>query len=211
MNFFKYEKDVNKLDIVWISHFHGDHFLGLPLLLLRFWEQGRERPLHFVGHKGIKYVVTSAMKLAFPTLADKISFDYIFHELVEGDEKEIEDIIFSPAYTGHSQPNLGVRTSDGEKTLYYSGDGPPKEGSYKIASGCDLMVQETFLLDQDIYGHGNFLACIEFARRVGAENFAAVHMQRDARDGIVSYFDKNKKDFSDINVFIPLPGDKIKI
>lgn len=26
------------LDAVWVSHFHGDHFLGLPLLLLRFWD-----------------------------------------------------------------------------------------------------------------------------------------------------------------------------
>ena len=25
--FFKYEKDEDALDIVWISHFHGDHFL----------------------------------------------------------------------------------------------------------------------------------------------------------------------------------------
>ncbi|GAB6160982.1 hypothetical protein JCM12298_01410 [Desulfothermus naphthae] len=209
--FFKYEKDVNKVDIIWISHFHGDHFLGLPLLLLRFWEQGRRRPLHFVGQKGIDYVVNSSMKLAFPTLADKISFDYIFHQLVEGEEKEIEEVKFSGASTGHTQPDLGVRISDGEKVLYYSGDGPPKEGCYEIAKGCDLLVQETFLLDEDIHGHGNFVNCIDFARKVGAKTFAPVHMQRDARDSIVSYFENNKDKFNDLNIIIPVHGNKITL
>ncbi len=33
------------LEAVWVSHFHGDHFLGLPLFLLRLWEEELDRPL----------------------------------------------------------------------------------------------------------------------------------------------------------------------
>ncbi len=207
--FFKYEKDEEKLDIVWISHFHGDHFLGIPLLLLRLWEQGRKRPLHFVGQKGIREVVNSAMKLAFPSLANKISFEYIFHELGDGEEKEVQGINFKGAYTGHSQPNLGLRLSDGENAIYYSGDGPPKDGTYNLVKGCNLIVQESFLLNEDIYGHGNFLASIDFVRKVGLKRLAVLHMQRDARDGIVKYFNDNKKQFEDLDIYIPVPGDRI--
>ena len=31
---------VDALDAVWISHFHGDHFFGVPALLVRFLEEG---------------------------------------------------------------------------------------------------------------------------------------------------------------------------
>ncbi len=209
--FFKYIKDPDLLDIVWISHFHGDHFLGLPLLLLRFWEQGREKPLHFVGQKGLKEVVTSAMKLAFPTLAHRISFEYVFHEIQEGEEIEVLDLSFIGEYTGHSQANLGVRIKAQRNSLYYSGDGPPKERCYEIAKECNLIVQESFLLDRDIYGHGNFVSSLDFARRVGVSKIALIHMQRDSRDEIVDYFDSNKSKFTDLDIYIPIPGDKIVV
>jgi len=184
-------------------------FFGIPLLLLRFWEQGRDKPLHFVGPEGLEEVVRASMKLAFPTLADKISFDYVFHELKEGKEEEILGISFAAAYTGHGQPNLGVRIGDGKNSLYYSGDGPPKKLCYQLAAGCDLIVQESFLLDKNIYGHGNCMDSIAFARKLNVKKIALIHIQRDARDEIVKYFEKNKSDFEDLEVYIPVPGDKI--
>ena len=36
--FWRYAPEPLHLDALWISHFHGDHFLGVPLMLLRFWE-----------------------------------------------------------------------------------------------------------------------------------------------------------------------------
>lgn len=209
--FFKYEKNPNKLDIVWISHFHGDHFMGLPLILLRLWEEGRDKPLHFVGQKGVGEKVCGAMKLAFPSLAEKISFEYIFHEIDEDEKTEIQGISFQCAYTDHLQPNLALKLFDGEHSIYYSGDGPPKEKCYNLASSCDLVVQETFLWDKDIYGHGNFLAAFQFAKKVDAKRLAALHMKRDERERIISLFEKDKYLFNDIEVFIPNSGDNIVI
>ncbi len=209
--FFKHEKDPNKPDIVWISHFHGDHFLGLPLLVLRLWEEGREKPLYFIGQKGLSEKVTSAMKLAFPTLAEKISFDYIFNEIHEDEKIEIKGISFQGAYTEHVQSNLAIKLICGEKSLYYSGDGPPSEKCYPLAGSCDLIVQETFLWDKDIYGHGNFLSAAQFARKVGAKRLAAVHMKRDERDKIITLFEKNRDMFKEIEIYIPNSGDKITL
>lgn len=41
----KYNPDPNFLDLINISHQHSDHFFGLPAVLLRMWEGGRERDL----------------------------------------------------------------------------------------------------------------------------------------------------------------------
>ena len=52
--FWKASQDPMDLDAIWVSHFHGDHFFGVPLVLLRFWEQGRTKALTLVGQMGIE-------------------------------------------------------------------------------------------------------------------------------------------------------------
>ena len=69
--YFGLHRQVDELDAVWISHFHGDHFFGIPLLLLRFWEMGREKRLIIAGQDGVKEKVHSAMELAYPGFIDK--------------------------------------------------------------------------------------------------------------------------------------------
>ena len=41
------------LDLILVTHLHGDHFLGLPGLVKTFGLRGRERPLRIVGPRGI--------------------------------------------------------------------------------------------------------------------------------------------------------------
>ncbi len=209
--FFKYVQDPDLLDGVWISHFHGDHFLGLPLLLLRFWEMGRKKPLTFVGQRGIEEVVTTSMKLAFPSLADKISFEYRFHEVEEMEEYFFLGLKWRGAYTGHTQPNLGLVLKGDSCSLYYSGDGPPMEKTFEMVDGPDIIIQESFLLDSDIYGHGNALADIEFCRKCRGKRLALVHMQRETRHVIEKYFEENMEKYRDVEIIIPMPGDKVTI
>ncbi len=209
--FFKYVKDPDELDVVWISHFHGDHFMGLPLLLLRFWEMGRKRPLSFVGQPGISRVVRESMKLSFPTLADRISFEYWFEEIEEMKEYCIAGLSWRGAYTGHTQPNLGMVLRGKDGAIYYSGDGPPQENTFRIVEDVDIIIQESFLLDTDIYGHGNALANLEFVRRCRSPRFALVHMQRDAREEIERYFAHNSSLYEDIEIYIPGPGYRLTI
>ena len=58
--------DQDDLDALWISHFHGDHFFGVPALLLRLWEMKRSKPLAIVSQTGVERIVTQAMELAYP-------------------------------------------------------------------------------------------------------------------------------------------------
>ena len=72
------------LDAVWVSHFHGDHFLGLPLLLLRFWDEGRTRPLTLVGPAGIEAKLWQALELAYPGFRARLQYPVVCVEAAPG-------------------------------------------------------------------------------------------------------------------------------
>lgn len=42
-----------ELDVILLTHLHGDHYLGLPGLLKTYGLRGRERPLRIVGPRGL--------------------------------------------------------------------------------------------------------------------------------------------------------------
>ena len=79
----KYRVKFSRINHIFISHLHGDHFFGLPGLISTFRLLGREKPLHVYGPKGIKEAVTLFLKLG----DSWTNYPLIFHEL---DAKESE-------------------------------------------------------------------------------------------------------------------------
>src|SRR5437667_11807172 len=52
---------------VFVSHFHGDHFLGLPGMVQSMSMNGRETPLEVYGHRGLERLVGDVLSLAYFT------------------------------------------------------------------------------------------------------------------------------------------------
>ena len=67
----------SKINHIFISHLHGDHFFGLPGLVATFRLLGRVNPLHIYGPKGIKEAVTLLLKLG----DSWTNYPLHFHEL----------------------------------------------------------------------------------------------------------------------------------
>ena len=61
------------LDVICITHFHGDHISGLPGILLAMANSDRTEPLLMIGPKGLPRVVNSLRVIA-PELPFKIEF-----------------------------------------------------------------------------------------------------------------------------------------
>src|SRR5881409_342676 len=53
-----------ELEEVFITHFHADHWLGLPGMLKTFSLRGRERPLAIYGPRGLQTLLGLAMRMA---------------------------------------------------------------------------------------------------------------------------------------------------
>ena len=179
--FFHYCDDPDCLDNVWISHFHGDHFLGLPLLLLRFWEMGRKRPLQFIGQENLKEKTLAALELAYPGFAEKLSFPLQFTTITPGTTVTINNLHIQAAVSGHSQKNYGLLVDDNKNRLYYSGDGRATEETRKLMHGCDLALHEAFTLRDHIPGHGSVESCLQLMDEENIHRMALLHMERKTR------------------------------
>ena len=61
------------IDIICITHFHGDHISGLPGILLAMSNSDRTEPLTMIGPKGLERVV-KALRVIAPELPFEIKF-----------------------------------------------------------------------------------------------------------------------------------------
>ena len=66
------------IDIICITHFHGDHISGLPGILLAMSNSDRTEPLTMIGPKGLERVVK-----ALRVIAPELPFEIKFIELME--------------------------------------------------------------------------------------------------------------------------------
>ena len=203
--------DAIDLRAVWLSHFHGDHFFGLPLLLLRMWEAGRLEDLHIVGPQGVEEIVPQVMNLAYPGFWDLLTFAVHVHTLHPGQNRVLGKVSLRAAWTDHSQPNLGLRLDAAGKSLYYSGDGRPGPRTLELARGCDLMVHEGFHCEQIHHGHGTVREVMQLARDSGVQSVAVVHMHRQERKDTVDQVRQMLQNMSSVRGILPEDGEVLQL
>lgn len=68
------------IDIILITHVHGDHIVGLPGLLATIGNSGREEPLTIIGPTGIKDVI-KGLSVLFPYLPYELRIEENIKEL----------------------------------------------------------------------------------------------------------------------------------
>lgn len=205
------EPSADELEFLWISHFHGDHFLGTPLLLLWFWEMDRTKPLHIIGPPGIENAVVQAMKLAYPNFLARLNYPLVFHEIGPENPLHLTDTLWKTAYNEHSQPCLSLRLSVNEKSIFYSGDGRPTGATLSLANRCDMIIHEAYALADSFPGHGSIETCLAFARNAGVKRLALVHIQRDLRRQCPEAFAGLLKDTDALEIILPESGARFTL
>lgn len=198
------------LDGLIISHFHGDHSLGAPALVLRLWQEGRTRPLAVAGPPGVAERFAAVLDMAYPSLRGRLAFALEFTELRPGQAAEVAGVQVSCAEPEHSPPCLALRLDEPGAALFYSGDGRPTPATEALARGCSLAVHEAYGLEPDIPGHGTVAGSIAFARRAGVPRLALVHLSRLARHRRRAEVDAALA-AAGLDAFLPEPGDRIAI
>ena len=92
-----------RISKIFITHFHGDHFLGLPGLFQTLSFAGRERPLQIYGPRGIKEITEILSSIG----NIELNFDI---RAIEYQDKEIktEHYKITPIEVEHSVPTYGL-------------------------------------------------------------------------------------------------------
>lgn len=81
----KYKVGFSKINHIFISHLHGDHFYGLIGLLSTYGMLSREKEIHIYGPKGIKEITLLTLKIS----QSHAKFPMIFHELTSNKSEQI--------------------------------------------------------------------------------------------------------------------------
>ena len=97
-----------KVNHIFISHLHGDHFLGLPGIIQSMAFRGRKDPLYIYGPKGIERTVEYIKNLGYYSL----SFPINLYELEEGTVIEEEDYVIKCCPMLHSVFNLAYSVEE---------------------------------------------------------------------------------------------------
>jgi ribonuclease Z len=86
MQLMRLQINFHRINHIFISHLHGDHYLGLMGLLFTMHLQKRVNELHIYSHRGLDEIITTHLRYS----RSAPSFKLIFHHL----EKGVKEIIF---------------------------------------------------------------------------------------------------------------------
>lgn len=98
------------LDEIFLTHYHADHWLGLPGLLKTFDLRGRERPLVVSGPPGLRQLVALGLRAA-----GRVRFELQLVELEPGQILERDGYRIAPIEVAHRGQAFGYVLYEDER------------------------------------------------------------------------------------------------
>ncbi len=180
----------NPIDMILFSHFHHDHFGGLPF----FVEDAqliakRERPLLLAGPPGLPARYATMMDAAFPGSSQmQWRFPLSFRELAIGERNQIGPAAITPFHVRHDDragPCLAHRIEIGGKVITYSGDTEWTDTLIDAARGADLFICECYMRDKPWKGHLSLSVIRQKLEAIAPKRIILTHMSDDMLNHLV--------------------------
>ena len=172
---------IDAASIGWIvlSHLHGDHFGGLPWLVLDGQFGNRSKPLVIAGPAQTGERLRQAFEALYPGgFAAERAFEV---EVVEMRAREARrlgpamlttfPVIHAPATNPHA-----LRIEYGGKVIAYSGDTEWTDALLEVADGADLFVCECQEYDRRVPGHLDYQTLSERRGELGCQRLVITHL-----------------------------------
>ncbi len=173
----------DRVDGVAITHLHGDHFGGLPYLLMEQHFCGRRRPLVIGGPRELAERLDRAGRALFKDFFGAVKLGYPLRTVTLGtDETEIGGALVSALPVQHvpeSDPH-GFRVRVGGKLVAYSGDATWSDALLPIAKGADLFICEASTFDRPDPVHLSYRVLMEHRAELDCDRIVLTHLGADA-------------------------------
>ncbi len=192
----------NDIRTIFVTHFHADHFGGIPFFILdaQFFSR-RTQPLTIVGPAGLAQWYERVMETAFPgSFATRPKFELRLIELHAGQRTSIDAVEVETFQAVHGNPGgpfLVYRLTAEGKTITYTGDTEWTEALVAAARDADLLVAEAYFYDKKVRLHLDLDSLQGNLARIRPKRTVLTHMSDDmlnrleglphetARDGLV--------------------------
>lgn len=177
--------DPASVDAVVVSHLHGDHFAGLPFLLLDAQlNSRRSTPLVLAGHRHLEPRLRATMDVLFPgsqRALEVVETDFIVLD-PDGDPARIGQGMVEAFDVEHfcGSPPFALRvTTPSGHIVGYSGDTEWTESLVQVADGADLFIAEAYFVEKSIKWHLSYATLHANLHRLTAKRVIATHMSSD--------------------------------
>jgi ribonuclease BN (tRNA processing enzyme) len=173
------------LDVVLISHLHGDHFSGLPFLILEYlYETPLKHPLIMAGPLHLEERTWDLFRAMYPEsdpaeVARQLRFVVLEPDRVQqlSPSLQVESI-----RTPHTKKDvsLGFRINLGEGTIAFSGDTGWTEELIPLSAGADLFLCECTYYDQpSLDFHISYRQLMSQRARLNPRRLVLTHIGRE--------------------------------
>lgn len=175
--------DPGSIGWVALSHLHGDHFGGIPWLIIDGRVTGRERPLVIGGPPTTPERLEQALDALYPGSAGaQMPFELRHVTFAEGKRSELGPAVVTPFQAIHESgaPSYALRVQYGGKVIAYSGDTEWTGNLIEAADGADLFICECNSFDRPGPGHGpghlDYETITEKRAQLRCERLVLTHM-----------------------------------
>ncbi len=177
--------DPSAIGTVFVSHLHGDHFGGLPFLILDGQFARRTAPLTVAGPPGTGRRLTEAMECLFPgSSAASRHFSVDIVELDPAATATVSAIAVRTWQAVHPSgaPALLLRLGLAGKSIAYTGDTAWTDCLVDAAAGADLLIAEAYYRTKVIPYHLGQADLEANRNRLTAKRIILTHMSADVLD-----------------------------
>lgn len=171
--------DLLKIDQLALTHFHGDHFGGLPFLLIEYdIVRARRTPFTILGPPGVQAACEALIELCYPQF--KFHFPILYRE-IPPDGVESGGFFLKPYPVTHKAESVGYRISDGGAVFAFSGDASFDENLFALTDGVDLAIVELSMEDQTDppVAHVALSEILARPEALGAKRLVFTHIYND--------------------------------
>jgi ribonuclease BN (tRNA processing enzyme) len=163
------------INLVFITHFHGDHFLGLPTFLHFRGSSSPGHHLTIIGPRGVAHVIDTLCQLSWGSdwAASRTAIPLSYVEA--RDSGTVSGVTYQTRLLSHSNVECrGYRINVNDQVLVYAGDTTVTPELHELIRGADVVITEATAPTAP--GHTSWSEAHELAKTYPNTRFVFNHL-----------------------------------
>ncbi len=174
----------DSLDILIVSHLHGDHFAGIPFLFLEYmYESPRKRPITIAGPPKLEERAIRLMHAMYNGFdLAKVSRKVKWLVLEPGRKRKMGPLQVTAIRSPHTKPDvsLSLKLAVDGRSIVFSGDSGWNDDLVKLAEGADLFLCEcTYYESSQFKFHLNYPQLAANRGKFSVKRMVLTHLGRE--------------------------------
>ena len=171
--------DPATIDAIAVTHLHGDHFGGIPFLVIEQHFTGRKKPLRVGGPPSLEQRLRAEEQALYPDFFGRTTLGFPLTTVVLGAEPtDLGGARVSALPVRHvamAEPH-GLRVEVGGKLIAYSGDARWTAHLAAVSKGADLFICEATFFEREDPAHISYRQLMAHRDEFEAKRIVLTHL-----------------------------------